>query len=204
MKINYQIEMEKIIKGLNSRPKLLLHSCCAPCSSAVIERLTENFELTIYYYNPNIEPESEYIKRLEEQKRLLSVADFAKGIKLISSEYDNDGFRSAVRGMEKEPEGGVRCRECIRIRMGSSALKALELECEFFTTTLSVSPHKNAEYINQIGRDLEEKYKVKYLYSDFKKKEGYKRSIVLSQTYGLYRQEYCGCLFAKKNTEEID
>lgn len=204
MKINYQIEMEKIIKGLDCRPKLMLHSCCAPCSSAVIERLMKNFELIIYYYNPNIEPEDEYVKRLEEQKRLLLQASFAEGIKLISGEYDNDEFRRVVHGMENAPEGGIRCRECIRMRMESTALKALELGCEYFATTLSVSPHKNAEYINQIGRELEKKHKVKYLYSDFKKKEGYKRSIALSQMYDLYRQDYCGCLFAKDDTEEND
>lgn len=204
MKVNYQIEMEKIIKELEGRPRLLLHSCCAPCSSAVIERLAQSFELVIYYYNPNIEPEEEYIRRLHEQERLISNAGFAEGIELVCGEYDNAEFRRAVRGMEDAPEGGIRCRACIGLRMEKTAAEAARLGCEFFTTTLSVSPHKNAEYINEIGSKLEEKYGVRYLYSDFKKKEGYKRSIELSHEYGLYRQEYCGCLFAKPENGEVD
>jgi len=197
MKMNYQLEMEKIINTIEGKPRLFLHSCCAPCSSAVIERLAEHFELIIYYYNPNIEPEQEYKKRFQEQKRLIEEAGFAKGILIVEGEYDNSRFRELARGMEDAPEGGVRCRECIRLRMEDTAARAKENGCEFFTTTLSVSPHKNAEYINQIGIELEKEYSVKYLFADFKKKDGYKRSIALSKEYDLYRQEYCGCLFGK-------
>lgn len=198
MNINYQLEMEKMIKEIFGRPKLLLHSCCAPCSTAVIERLVEFFKVDVYYYNPNIEPKEEYLKRLEEQRRLIKQTAFAENIGLICGEYDNEEFRRTVIGMENEPEGGIRCVSCIKMRMEKTAQVAREMGYEYFTTTLSVSPHKNAKNINDIGMKLQEKYGVKYLFGDFKKKNGYRRSIELSNEYSLYRQDYCGCLFAKR------
>lgn len=197
VKKNYQLEMEKQISAMSGKPGLLLHSCCAPCSSSVMERLSEHFAITVLYYNPNIEPESEYAKRLDEQKRIIESAEFAGDIRLVCGEYDNSEFRRLVQGLEDEPEGGARCRVCIHMRMEECAKAAKKMGMEFFTTTLSVSPHKDAEYINSAGKQLEEKYGVTYLYADFKKKNGYKRSIELSEDYSLYRQNYCGCLFAK-------
>ncbi len=198
MSVNYQFEMEKMIKEISGHPKLLLHSCCAPCSTAVIERLAQIFDVDVYYYNPNIEPEEEYLTRLAEQRRLLEQTNFATNVGLICGEYDNMEFLRVVTGMENEPEGGARCASCIRLRMEKTAQAAQKNGYEYFTTTLSVSPHKNAKCINEIGKELADKYGVKYLFSDFKKKDGYRRSIELSNEYSLYRQDYCGCLFAKK------
>ena len=199
-KINYQKELDRIIER-NERegvvPRLLLHVCCAPCSSYCLEYLSEYFDITVYYYNPNISKKEEYLKRLAEEERYISVKEFKHPVKLTESTYDPQEFFDAVRGLEKEPEGGLRCRECFKLRLEASAKKAKELGFEWFTTTLTISPLKNAALLNEIGAEMGEKYGVKWLPSDFKKKEGYKRSIELSREYGLYRQDYCGCVFSR-------
>jgi hypothetical protein len=196
MKINYNILMEEIIGKLTDKPKLLLHACCGICSSSVIERLNPYFDITILYYNPNIYPESEYIKRLNTQKELLEKAGY--NINLINLGYLEEEF--LVKGLEKEPEGGARCNKCFYIRLNKTAQYAKENNFDYFTTTLSVSPHKDSQMLNQIGKILEEKYNINYLYSDFKKKEGFKRSNELSRKYNLYRQEYCGCKYSLEET----
>lgn len=194
MKVNYDLELERIIsENKGKKPTLLLHSCCGPCSTAVITRLINYFDITIYYYNPNIEPFNEYLKRKEEQLKVIREL----GVKYINCDYENDIYRKAVKGLEDLPEGSKRCFLCFKLRLLKTALKAKEENFEYFGTTLTVSPHKNSEVINLIGKDLEENIKVKYLYSDFKKKEGYKISIELSKKFNLYRQNYCGCLFSK-------
>lgn len=197
MKVNYDLELERIISENKGRkPTLLLHSCCGPCSTAVITRLIDYFDITIYYYNPNIEPISEYLKRKEEQLKVIKEL----GVKFINSDYENDIYRSTVKELEDLPEGSKRCFLCFKLRLLKTASKAKEENFEYFGTTLTVSPHKNSEVINLIGKELEEDNKVKYLYSDFKKKEGYKISIELSKKYNLYRQNYCGCLFSKNES----
>lgn len=194
MKVNYDLELERIIsENKGKKPTLLLHSCCGPCSTAVITRLINYFDITIYYYNPNIEPINEYLKRKEEQLKVIREL----GVKYINCDYENDIYRKTVKGLEDLPEGSKRCFLCFKLRLLKTALKAKEENFEYFGTTLTVSPHKNSEVINLIGKDLEENIKVKYLYSDFKKKEGYKISIELSKKFNLYRQNYCGCLFSK-------
>lgn len=200
-KPQYHKEMEKIIEGFGGkRPKLLLHSCCAPCSSGVLVPLQEVFELTVYYYNPNLSEWEEYNKRAREQKKLIDALngekpDFPIGI--IEEVYEPEKFYERVRGLEDCPEGGERCFLCYGLRLEKTARKAKEEGYDFFTTTLTISPLKNAEKINTIGKRLEEKYKVAFLPSDFKKKEGYKRSIELSRKYELYRQNFCGCVYSK-------
>ena len=200
-KPQYHKEMEKIIEGFGGkRPKLLLHSCCAPCSSGVLVPLQEVFELTVYYYNPNLSEWEEYNKRAREQKKLIDALngekpDFPIGI--IEEVYEPEQFYERVRGLEDCPEGGERCFLCYGLRLEKTARKAKEEGYDFFTTTLTISPLKNAEKINTIGKRLEEKYKVAFLPSDFKKKEGYKRSIELSIKYELYRQNFCGCVYSK-------
>ncbi|MCI6813445.1 MAG: epoxyqueuosine reductase QueH [Lachnospiraceae bacterium] len=200
-KPQYHKEMEKIIEGFGGkRPKLLLHSCCAPCSSGVLVPLQEVFELTVYYYNPNLSEWEEYNKRAREQKKLIDALngekpDFPIGI--IEEVYEPEQFYERVRGLEDCPEGGERCFLCYGLRLEKTARKAKEEGYDFFTTTLTISPLKNAEKINTIGKRLEEKYKVAFLPSDFKKKEGYKRSIELSRKYELYRQNFCGCVYSK-------
>ncbi len=199
MKINYQKLTDEEIKKTALRktaPRLLLHSCCGPCSSYVLEYLTKHFKVSLLFYNPNIFPESEYEKRLEAQKKLIDAAYCENEVELITAEYDHAVFLSAAEGLFEEKEGGARCAECFRLRLEETAKTAKEQGFDYFTTTLSVSPHKNAEVLNSIGKELSEKYGVPYLFSDFKKREGYKRSIVLSSEYGLYRQEYCGCEFS--------
>ena len=203
-KVNYQKELDRIIDGLGQQgepPRLLLHVCCAPCSSYCLEYLSEYFDITVYYYNPNISEKEEYLKRLAEEERYISVKEFEHPVKLTESNYDPQEFFDAVRGLEKEPEGGLRCRECFKLRLEASAKKAGELGFEWFTTTLTISPLKNAALLNEIGYEMGEKYGVKWLPSDFKKKEGYKRSIELSREYGLYRQDYCGCVFSRAVSE---
>lgn len=190
-------EFENYLKTLTYRPKLLLHSCCGPCSSAVLELLTKYFDVDLYYYNPNIYPENEFIKRSNTQEELLKKLD--SNIKFIKGEYDYQIFKKEAIGLEKEKEGGPRCRKCINLRMEEACKYAKENNYDFFTTTLSVSPHKNSKMINEIGYSLEKKYNIPYLYSDFKKKDGYKRSIVLSKEYKLYRQDYCGCEYSIRN-----
>ena len=199
-KINYQKWLDSTIEQItkqNSTPTLLLHSCCAPCSSYVIEYLSQYFSITVFYYNPNISPEREYQYRVSEQKRLISLMPVGNTVSFLEGEYEPTEFYGVCKGLEKEKEGGKRCEQCFRLRLSKTAEKAKELSFDYFTTTLTISPLKNAPLINAIGKELSEKYGVAYLYSDFKKKEGYKRSIVLSREYQLYRQNYCGCIFSK-------
>jgi predicted adenine nucleotide alpha hydrolase (AANH) superfamily ATPase len=181
--------MKEIIKGLKERKKLLLHSCCAPCSSAVIEKLSPFFDITVFYYNPNILPKNEYERRKEEQKRLLKILN----INFIEGEYDVQAYIEAIKGMENLAEGSEKCRQCYKFRLDRTAKLGKERNFDFFTTTLSVSPHKNSAWINEIMQELEKTYAIKYLPSDFKKEGGYMRSIQLSKKYDLYRQKYCGC-----------
>lgn len=193
MNINYNEEMKKIISNLDDHNRLLLHSCCGPCSSSVIERLRDYFDITVIYYNPNIEPKEEYEKRKSEQLRLLNELE----IKFMDIDYLNNEYHDKVKGYENEPENGLRCPLCFELRLDKTASLAKENKFDFFGTTLTVSPHKNSKIINEIGLKLEDKYKIKYLVSDFKKEDGYKRSIELSKKYDLYRQDYCGCLYSK-------
>ena len=192
-KVNYQLELDKVIAGLDYRPKLLLHSCCGPCSSYVLEYLTQYFEVYLSYYNPNIQPRAEYDKRLANQ---LIVLENIPGVTLVPCDYDGAAYGAAAAGLESEPEGGARCTECFRLRLSYAAREAKRLECEYCCTTLTVSPHKDAQRINALGREICGQHGVKWLPGDFKKREGYKRSIELSKEYGLYRQEYCGCLYS--------
>lgn len=193
--------MENIIEEYckNSKPKLLLHSCCAPCSSSTLERLIEFFDITILFYNPNISPKMEYEKRLEELKRFVKEKSY--NIEFLRLEYDDKPFKEISKGLENLSEGGERCFRCYRLRLEQTAKRAKEGGYDFFTTTLSISPHKNSDKLNEIGKELQEEYGVKYLFSDFKKKNGYKRSIELSKQYNLYRQDYCGCVFSKIERE---
>ena len=200
-KRNYDREMEKEILALNGRkPKLLLHSCCGPCSSAVLERLAEHFEVTVLYYNPNIEPEEEYRHRLSEQERLLSL--LPDRIPLLKCAYDHEAFNAFAPQMADEPEGGARCLACFALRLNYTAAQAKKHGFEYFTTTLSVSPHKNADNVNRIGAEAGEKTGVKYLFADFKKRNGYLRSLELSREYELYRQNYCGCKYSMNHEQE--
>ena len=198
---NYQKEMEKIIEGLGSQRKsLLLHSCCAPCSSAVLEKMQEIFEITVFYYNPNISEDEEYRKRVEEQKRLIEVFNLkhpACPIRMIDGDYEPQEFYKIAKGLERCPEGGERCFRCYALRLEKTAMLAKEGNYDYFTTTLTISPLKNAAKLNEIGEEMAEKYQTTFLPSDFKKKEGYKRSIELSKEYDLYRQNFCGCAFSK-------
>lgn len=188
--------MEEQIAALSETPSLLLHSCCGPCSSYVLEVLSQHFNVSVLYFNPNIYPESEYEKRLAEQIKIIDGMPFKNPVSLMECDYDENEFLAAAQGFENEREGGARCEKCFRLRMEKTALLAKKNGFDFFTTTLSVSPHKNAPLLNKIGEELSEKHGIKYLYGDFKKKEGYKRSIELSAQYDLYRQNYCGCRFS--------
>lgn len=199
MKENYQLKLDNILKDLEVPKKLFLHSCCGPCSSYVLEYLSNYFEITIYYYNPNISEYEEFKKRLEEQKRLINELPTKYKVNLIEGEFDNSKYEETIKGLENEKEGGARCYKCYKLRMEETAIKAKELGYDYFTTTLSISPYKNAAWINEIGEELEKKYNIKYLYADFKKKNGYKRSIELSHIYNLYRQDYCGCKYSVRN-----
>lgn len=204
-KRNYQKELDLVIDNITKkgiRPKLLLHSCCAPCSSYVLEYLTQYFDITLYYYNPNISPESEYKFRISELHRLVS--EMGISVKIIDGEYKPEAFEEIAKGLENEPERGARCMKCYLLRLEHSAQIAKEQGFDYFTTTLSISPMKNAEALNSIGSALANKYGVPYLFSDFKKREGYKRSIELSREYNLYRQNYCGCRFSKAQAENQD
>ncbi len=196
--MNYQNKLLDLINSLDYRPKLLLHSCCGPCSTTVITMLKEYFDITVFYYNPNIEPREEYEKRKSEQIRLIKELG-SEFVKFLESDYANEEFRSVTKGLEEEKEGGARCSVCFKLRLEKTALKAKELDYEYFGTTLTVSPYKNSYIINEIGAMLEKNFGVKYLYSDFKKNDGYKKSIELSKKYNLYRQNYCGCLFGRDN-----
>ncbi len=195
--MNYHNEMLNIISSLKGRkPKLLLHSCCGPCSTTVLEFLVNYFDITVYYYNPNIEPIEEYEKRKNEQIRYIQELN-NKNIRFLDGDYENTEYRLKVKGLEKEKEGGARCVICFNLRLEKTAIKAKELKCEYFATTLTVSPHKNSKIINELGKKIEEKHGIKFLVSDFKKKDGYKNSILISKKYNLYRQDYCGCEFGR-------
>lgn len=201
---NYQKELEKVICNLereNRVPTLLLHSCCAPCSSYVLEYLSNYFAITVFYYNPNIFPEEEFQKRILEQKMLIEKMPAKHEIMFVAGDYDSDKFYEMAKGMEKLPEGGERCFRCYELRLRESADLAKKGGFDYFTTTLSISPLKNAAKLNEIGEKLAEEYGVSYLCSDFKKKDGYKRSTELSKEYGLYRQDYCGCIYSKQERE---
>ena len=200
-KVNYQKELEKLLKQLGEEqrvPSLLIHSCCAPCSSYVLEYLSEYFMITIFYYNPNIYPESEYTKRILEQQKLIRDMKFRYPVSFLAGKYDKEKFYEMAAGMEDLKEGGARCMKCYELRLAETARQAVAGKFDYFTTTLSISPMKNAQKLNEIGVRVGEEYGVKYLVSDFKKKNGYKRSIELSKEYGLYRQDYCGCEFSMR------
>lgn len=198
MNNNYSDKCEEILNSLDGKKRLLLHSCCGPCSSYVITYLTKFFDITILYYNPNIFPYDEYLKRKEEQIRLINEIDTENSLDIIDCDYDNDLYEKLIKGLEQEPERGKRCNVCYLMRLDKTAAIAKENGYDFFCTTLSVSPYKNAHLINEYGSSLEDKYRVRWLYSDFKKKDGYKQSILLSQKYNLYRQNYCGCVYSKR------
>ncbi|HJB58904.1 MAG TPA: epoxyqueuosine reductase QueH [Candidatus Faecalibacterium faecipullorum] len=200
-KPNYAREMDGVLQSLGgSRPRLLLHACCGPCSSAVLEQLCQYFDITILYYNPNIWPAAEYRRREEELERFVAAAH-PLGVTVVEDRYDPEEFYAAARGLEAEPERGARCTACYRLRMRRAAAYAAANGFDWFATTLSISPHKDAERINQIGQELAAAYGVPHLPSDFKKKNGYLRSLQLSAEYGLYRQDYCGCVYSHAQSE---
>lgn len=203
-KRQYHKEMEREIAAIpeGQVPKLLLHSCCGPCSTAVLEQLIPYFEIVLFYYNPNIAPESEFDRRLATQKQLLEKLEHPHPITLLAPPYDDAPFWEAVRGVEDTPEMGERCERCIAQRMREAATAAKEQHCDYFTTTLTVSPHKNAPYINACGEEIAAEFSVRYLPSDFKKRGGYARSVALSAEYELYRQDYCGCPMSLREAEE--
>lgn len=202
-KINYQLVLDKTLAKIEKEnelthqpPRLLLHSCCGPCSSYVLEYLARYFRVTVLYYNPNIHPQEEYEKRLENQKKIIREMPFRYPVDLMPVRYDPETYFKVTKGMEEEREGGKRCRECFMLRMEEACKAAKEHGFDYFTTTLSVSRHKNAQVLNAIGKELEEKYDMKYLYADFKKRGGGDRSSLLAEAYGLYQQHYCGCVFS--------
>lgn len=204
--MNYQKELDKTLEKLTKEervPKLLLHSCCAPCSSYVLEYLSQYFEITVFYYNPNIYPESEYTKRIWEQQKLIEELPAKHPISFMAGPYDKERFYEMASGLEHVKEGGARCMKCYELRLREAARIAKNAGFDYFTTTLSISPLKKAERLNEIGQLLGEEYEVEYLLSDFKKKNGYKRSIELSKIYGLYRQDYCGCEFSMENRDKM-
>lgn len=207
-KRNYQKELDKLIGGLSedvAPQKLFLHSCCAPCSSYVLEYLSKYYEITVFYYNPNITASAEYFKRVEEQKRLIEIFNQQGGrhlISVIEGDYKPQVFLDMAKGMEDCPEGGERCFKCYALRLEETARRAKELKADYFATTLTISPLKNAQKLNELGEMFAAHYQVSWLPSDFKKREGYKRSIELSAEYGLYRQDYCGCAFSKAEREK--
>lgn len=198
--MNYDLEMENQIKNISTKNKLLLHACCAPCSSAVLERISKYFDITILYYNPNITEPEEYEKRLNEIENFVKKLNL-KNIKVLRGRYNPKEFFDISVGLEKEKERGKRCYKCYELRLKETAKVAEELNFDYFTTTLSISPYKNSKWLNEIGENLNKEFKPTYLYADFKKKNVYKRSIELSQEYGLYRQDYCGCIYSKKERE---
>ena len=206
MKVNYNIEMEKILDNIDkdNPPKLLLHSCCGPCSSAVIERLEPFFDLTVLYYNPNIDTYKEYKKRSEEQIKLIECLGLKDKVNVKILDYDKDSYYEAVKGYEDFGEGSIRCVKCFNLRLSKTAEIAKKENFDYFTTTLSISPHKDSQILNKLGASIGEKYGVSYLFSDFKKKNGYKRSVELSNMFNMYRQDYCGCEFSKREMEERD
>lgn len=208
MNRNYQKELDKILAGLSQNeekakaPRLFLHACCAPCSSYVLEYLSEYFEITVFYYNPNISPKEEYQKRVVEMTRLISEMHFRYPVKLVEGDYHPEEFYEMAKGLEDVPEGGERCFRCYRMRMEETARLAAAGGFDYYTTTLTISPLKNAAKLNEIGEELSGIYHVSHLPSDFKKKNGYKRSVELSAEHGLYRQNYCGCAFSKREAQK--
>lgn len=204
MNRNYQRELDTLIGKLEETgrvPTLLLHSCCAPCSSYVLEYLSGYFEITVFYYNPNIYPEEEYRKRAAEQEELIRKMPLRHPVSFLEGDFDKGRFYEAVRGVEEIPEGGERCRRCFCLRLSETARLAAERGFDFFTTTLTISPLKHAGTLNEIGEKLAAEYGVSWLASDFKKRNGYKRSTELSREYGLYRQNYCGCVFSRRERD---
>lgn len=202
---NYQRQLELLLARLGGRrPRLLLHACCAPCSSYVLEYLSRYFSIVLFYYNPNISPQEEYEKRVAEVRRLLQEMPLAGPVTLTLGDYEPERFFDLAKGHEAEPEGGDRCTLCYRLRLTEAAQAAKDLACDYFTTTLSISPYKNAEKLNTIGAELAKEYGVPYLFSDFKKRNGYKRSIELSREYNLYRQNYCGCVYSRAAALALD
>ncbi|WP_334307203.1 epoxyqueuosine reductase QueH [Anaerotignum sp.] len=204
-KENYQLILDKTLKQLElskERPKLLLHSCCAPCSSYVLEYLSTYFHITVFYYNPNISPQEEFVFRAKEQQKLIEQMPLASPVSFLLGEYDTDAFFSLAKGHETEPEGGPRCKACYLLRLRKTAEEAKKRGFDYFTTTLTISPHKDAQAINHIGKQLAVEYNIPYLFSDFKKRNGFRRSCQLSETYQLYRQNYCGCPYSKKEAEQ--
>ena len=194
---NYQKQLDGILENLSYTPRLLLHACCAPCSSYVLECLTNYFDITLYFYNPNIETIEEYNKRYSELKRLISQMPLKNSVALLPPEYDSSEFLTVARGLENEPERGARCVKCFDLRLSKTAALARDGNFDYFTTTLSISPHKNAELLNKIGEKYAGEFNVAHLPADFKKRGGYLRSIELSREYNLYRQSFCGCGFSK-------
>ena len=204
-KKNYDVIMNQIIEQNQKEgkvPTLLLHTCCAPCSSQTIARLSDFFHITVFYYNPNIEPYDEYLKRKEEQIRFLKEYQSKYPISFLDCDWENEEFKNISKGLEEEREGGVRCHKCYYLRLEKTALKAKENHFDYFTTSLTISPYKDSQVLNKIGEVLEKKYGINYLYSDFKKQNGYKKSIEFSKQYHLYRQDYCGCKFSKEEREK--
>jgi predicted adenine nucleotide alpha hydrolase (AANH) superfamily ATPase len=204
---NYQRLLDAELQRITDSghvPTLLLHSCCAPCSSYVLEYLTRYFAITVLYYNPNISPADEFVRRAEEQQRLIQEMPNHHPISLLVGNYEHERFNEIAAGHEGDPEGGERCFACYRLRLEEAAKAAKEGGFDYFTTTLSISPLKNAAKLNEIGKELSEHYGVPYLYSDFKKREGYKRSCQLSAEYNLYRQDYCGCVYSKRDAAKRD
>ena len=197
-KVNYDKKMQDEIDSLTSVPKLLLHACCAPCSSACLKRLGDYFKITILYYNPNITLKDEYLKRLDEVKRFIKEFKVKYPIEIIDAKYDPETFLKLTKGIENLPERGERCYICYKLRLEESLKIAEENNFDYFTTTLTLSPYKNTDWLNEIGEDISKNSKVKFLNSDFKKKNGYKESIELSKKYNLYRQDYCGCSYSKR------
>ena len=203
-KRNYQKELDADIEQVTKEgrvPSLLLHSCCGPCSSYVLEYLSRYFAITVFYYNPNIYPPEEYEHRVKEQQRFIAECTFDHPVQFVAGDYEPERFYDAVRTLEDCPEGGERCFVCYRLRLAEAAKLADELGCDYFTTTLSISPHKNAAKLNEIGEELAGITKARHLPSDFKKRGGYKRSVELSAEHGMYRQDYCGCVFSKRERE---
>ena len=200
--MNYDLLMEEQIKNMNEGSTLLMHACCAPCSSACLERLGNYFDISILYYNPNITDKDEYLKRVEEIKKFISGFKTKYPIKLIEGRYDPKEFFEIAEGLEDEPERGKRCFKCYKLRLEETAKVAEEKEFDYFCTTLTLSPYKNATWLNEIGEELNNNYNSTYLYSDFKKKNGYKRSIELSKEFDLYRQDYCGCVYSLRDEIE--
>lgn len=205
IKINYQLELESILNSIDTDkyvPTLLLHSCCGPCSSYILEYLSSYFRITVFYYNPNIYPSEEYWFRVEEQQKIIDLTNAKYPINMISGKYETDRFYDLVRGLEDLKEGGERCKKCYELRLLEAAKICKSEGFDYFTTTLSISPHKNSQVLNEIGNKVADKIGVRHLPADFKKNNGYKRSCEITRQHGMYRQEYCGCVFSKKEMEE--